>query len=268
MSVTPMFDLTGRVALVAGGSKGIGEAFARQYVAHGGRVIVAARDVVRCQRTADSLNELRAEPVAWPCSFDLRDAESVDALVDRARERWSRLDTIFAASFVGIGGSAAATSDDDFADVLRYNIVHLSRLVHRALETLKQSDLASVIFVGSASAVRPTPVNAAYGIAKLGLMRLGQNLAIEWGPLGVRVNVLTPGMTRTGSVMSWLDEQDIPRRVAEFPIRRIADPDEIAAAGIFLASRGAGYITGHELVCDGGRTLLSGNTGAAFRDMD
>lgn len=268
MTMPPMFDLTGRVALVAGGTKGIGEAFARQYVDHGGRVIIAARDAGACEAMASRLNEGRGEPVAWAQAFDLADVASIDALVDRAGERWGRLDTVFGASFFGKGGTASATEDDIFAAILRLNIVHYSRLAHRALDMLKQSDLASVIFVGSASGVRPQPNIAAYGIAKLGLMRLGQNLAIEWGAHGIRVNILTPGMTRTPSVTRWLAEDDVERRVADFPIRRMADPDEIAAAGIFLASPAAGYTTGHELICDGGRTLLSGNTGPAFRSPD
>ncbi|TWH89355.1 SDR family NAD(P)-dependent oxidoreductase [Sphingobium wenxiniae] len=268
MTVPAMFDLSGRVALVAGGTKGIGKSFARQYVDHGGRVIIAARDSGMCAAVADELNEGAADPVAWPQAFDLDDVESIDMLIEKAGQRWGKLDTVFGASFFGAGGTAAATDDEMFAKILRLNIVHYSRLAHRALDLLKQSDLASVIFVGSASGVRPQPNIAAYGIAKLGLMRLGQNLAIEWGPLGVRVNILTPGMTRTPAVMRWLPEDDVARRVADFPIRRMADPDEIAAAGIFLASRAAGYMTGHELICDGGRTLLSGNTGPAFQRPD
>ncbi len=263
-ALPPMFDLTGRVALVAGGSKGIGKSFAQQYVAHGGRVTIAAREDALCEALAAELNDKAGAEVAWHHPFDLADAASIDTLVDAAAAHWGQLDTLFCCSYSSVGGTAAKTTDDDFSRVLRLNIVHWSRLAHRALPTLEQSNLASVIFVGSASGVRPQPANAAYGIAKLGLMRLGQNLAVEWGPLGVRVNILTPGMTRTYTVMGWIKEADIPRRVSEFPIRRMADPDEIAAGGIYLASPAGGFTTGHELVCDGGRTLLSGNTGAAF----
>lgn len=268
MTVPAMFDLTGRVALVAGGTKGIGKAFARQYVEHGGRVVIAARDGDMCAAVAEELNDGMPDAVAWPQAFDLDDVKSIDSLVEQAGRRWGVIDTLFGASFFGAGGTAADTDDDMFAKILRINIVHYSRLAHRALDWLKRSDLASVIFVGSASGVRPQPNIAAYGIAKLGLMRLGQNLAVEWGPLGVRVNTLTPGMTRTPAVMRWLREDDVDRRVADFPIRRMADPNEIAAAGIFLASPAAGYTTGHELICDGGRTLLSGNTGPAFQRPD
>lgn len=262
--VPSMFDLTGRVALVAGATRGIGEEFARQYIQHGGRVTIAARKAQDCQAAAANLNQEHGTEVAWGCGFDLSDPLSIDRLVDQAVSYWGRLDTLFASSYCAVGGSAAETSDEDFVATLRANIVHNSRMAHRALPALQKSDLGSVIFVSSASGVRPSPANAAYGIAKLGLTRLGQNLAIEWGPLGVRVNVLTPGMTRTQAVTGWVKEEDIARRVSEFPIRRLGKPEELAAAGIFLASPAAGFMTGHELISDGGRTLLSGNTGAAF----
>lgn len=264
MALPAMFDLTGRVALVAGGSRGIGKSFARQYVAHGGRVTIAARNAADCEALAVELNDKSDAVVAWHHPFDLGNVASIDTLADAAAAHWGQLDTLFCCSYSAVGGTAAQTPDEDFTRVLRLNIVHWSRLAHRARPILEQSSLASVIFVGSASGVRPQPANAAYGIAKLGLMRLGQNLAVEWGPLGIRVNILTPGMTRTDTVMGWVKEADIPRRVSEFPIRRLGDPEEIAAGGIYLASPAAGFTTGHELVCDGGRTLLSGNTGAAF----
>ncbi len=264
MTIPAMFDLTGRVALVAGGSRGIGKSFARQYVAHGGRVTIAGRNGADCESLAAALNDKAGAAVAWHHPFDLADAASIDRLADAAAVHWGQLDTLFCCSYSAVDGTAAQTADDDFTRVLRLNIVHWSRMAQRARPALEQSNLASVIFVGSASGVRPQPANAAYGIAKLGLMRLGQNLAVEWGPLGIRVNILTPGMTRTDSVMGWVKEADIPRRVSEFPIRRLGDPEEIAAGGIYLAAPAAGFTTGHELVCDGGRTLLSGNTGAAF----
>lgn len=264
MMIPPMFDLSGRVAIVAGGTKGIGEAFARQYVAHGGRVTIAARDSASCDALAAELNERAEIEVAWGHPFDLADVASIDRLVDASVARWRQLDTLFCSSYFAVGGTASQTEDEAFVQTLRLNIVHWSRMAHRALDALKRSDLASVIFVGSASGVRPAPAQAAYGIAKLGLMRLGQNLAVEWGRFGIRVNVLTPGMTRTPTVTNWLPEEEIPRRVSEFPIRRLGLPEEIAAGGIYLASPAAGFTTGHELISDGGRTLLSGNTGAAF----
>jgi NAD(P)-dependent dehydrogenase (short-subunit alcohol dehydrogenase family) len=260
-----MFDLTGRVALVAGGTKGIGEAFARQYVAHGGRVTIAARDAAACAAMADELNAATGREVAWGHPFDLGDPASIDALVDAAVARWGQLDTLFCCSFFAVPGRAATISDEDFTRTFTLNVVHWSRMAHRALPALKRSDLARVIFVSSASGVRPAPAQAAYGLAKLALTRLGQTLAIEWGQFGVRVNTLTPGMTATPPVNAWLDtEQERDRRVSEFPIRRLGMPDEIAAGGIFLAAPASGFTTGLELVSDGGRTLLSGNTGAAF----
>jgi NAD(P)-dependent dehydrogenase (short-subunit alcohol dehydrogenase family) len=105
---------------------------------------------------------------------------------------------------------------------------------------------------------------AAYGIAKRGLIQLMQNLAVEWGPVGVRVNAVAPGMTRTPSVTDNIDEASLQKRVRGWPIARLGEPGEIAAAAIFLAAPAAGFVTGHTLVADGGRTLLSGNTSGAL----
>jgi NAD(P)-dependent dehydrogenase (short-subunit alcohol dehydrogenase family) len=265
MTIPAMFDLTGRVALVAGGTKGIGEAFVRQYVAHGGRVTIAARDDAACTALAAELNAEAGREVAWGHPFDLGDTASIDRLIDAAVDHWGQLDTLFCCSFFAAGGRAATTSDEDFTKTFRLNVVNWSHAAHRALPALERSDLARVIFVSSASGVRPAPHQAAYGLAKLALTRLAQTLAIEWGPLGVRVNTLTPGMTATPTVKNWLSsEEEVNRRTAEFPIRRLGLPEEIAAGGIFLAAPASGFTTGTELISDGGRTLLSGNTGAAF----
>jgi NAD(P)-dependent dehydrogenase (short-subunit alcohol dehydrogenase family) len=101
-----MFDLTGRVALVAGGSRGIGKSFARQYVAHGGRVTIAARNATDCEALAAELNEKANAAVAWHHPFDLGDTASIDTLVDAAAAHWGQLDTLFCCSYSAVGGAA------------------------------------------------------------------------------------------------------------------------------------------------------------------
>lgn len=268
VTIPAMFDLTGRVALVAGGTKGIGEAFARQYVEHGGRVTIAARTVEDCDVIAAQLNDRAGREVAWGHPFDLGDTDSIETLLEAAVAHWGQLDTLFCCSYYAKPTAIGDRDTESFLKTLRYNVVNYTFMSECALEPLKRSDLARIIFVGSASGVRPSPFSYTYGVAKLALMRMAQNLAIEWGHHGIRVNTLTPGMTRTPSVTGWSTEEQLVQRSAEWPVQRVGEPDEIAAGGIYLASPGSGFTTGHELVCDGGRTLLSGNTGSAFKNVD
>lgn len=261
--IPPLFDLTGRVALVAGATRGIGRSIARQFVEHGGSVILASRDPKACAEFAAELNRERSDDVAWPQSFDLSDPQSIDDLVRASEACWGRLDTLVANSYRAVAGPASTTSDADFVAVLRDNIVHNSRMAHAALPAL-QRRRGSVIFIASASGLAPSPSMAAYGIAKRGLIHLTQNLAVEWAPLGVRVNAVAPGMTRTPVVTGNLSEQSLSERSRSWPIARLAEPDEIAATALFLAAPAAGYVTGHVLVADGGRTLQTGNSAGSL----
>jgi len=255
-----MFDLTGHVALVAGGTRGIGRAIAEQYVAQGGRVIVASRDEEASREAAREIEEAHGKDRARGLFFELADAASLDRLVDAAAACWGGLDTLVGNSFLGVAGPAAAIADDMFVQVLKINVVHNSRLAYRALPWLERSPHGSAVFIGSASGLAPSPDMAAYGIAKRALHHMVQNLAVEWGPRGVRVNAVAPGMTRTSAVTTHFDDADLAQRAQAWPIPRIGQPEEIAAACLFLAAPSGGFTTGHILVCDGGRTLLSGNT--------
>lgn len=259
-----MFDLEGHTAFVAGGSRGIGWRIAAQFVEHGGRVTIASRNFQKCRERADELNESAGKEVAWPCAFDLADLASIDAAVAASAEHWSGLSTLFANSYFGASGYAHELDPELFAKSLRLNIVHNARLAVAAFPWLRASGRGSAVFVGSASGLAPSPSVVAYGIAKHGLHELGRDFAVEWGPHGVRSNVLVPGMTSTDAVERSFSEERQRTLSQTWPLRRLGNADEIAAAAIFLASPGAGFTTGTVLVCDGGRTLIGGNTAMAL----
>jgi len=257
----PMFDMTGRTALIVGASRGIGRSIAEQFVLHGARVILSSRSQADCEALAAELNAASGREAAKACAFDFGDVTSIRDGVKQAVACWGVLDTLVGNAYVTALGTEGELDPAVFAQVLTINIVHNGVLANAALPALAASGDASVIFLGSASGLAPSPSVAAYGISKRGLMHMMQNLAVEWGHLGIRVNGVIPGITRTPTTEAyWRDEEGLKARVAGWPIQRIGEPEQIAAACVYLASPGGRYATGQAIVCDGGRTLVGGNT--------
>lgn len=256
----PMFDLTGRKALVTGSTRGIGRAVAEQMVLHGASVTITGRDPDECRAVAAEINRCAQRAAAWACAFDMVDLAQVHRVVDQSVDHWGGLDILVGNAFASALGSAEELDPAEFLEVLRVNLVNNSALAVRALPALKLSGAGSVVFVGSASGLAPSPGIAAYGISKRALLHMMQNLAVEWGPYNIRVNALVPGMTRTPTTSDlYVDEAKIAERTDGWPIARPGEAEEIAAGCIYLCSPGAGFTTGIALVCDGGRTLISGN---------
>jgi NAD(P)-dependent dehydrogenase (short-subunit alcohol dehydrogenase family) len=254
--MSPMFDMTGRVALITGATRGIGRCVAEQYVRHGARVIVNSRKLADCEAVAEAINRDAGHGAAWPCAFDFSDQASIEGGVDRAIAHWDMLDTLVGNAYVTALGTESELDPAVFADVLRINVVNNAVLANRALPALRASGEGVVIFIGSASGLAPSPAVAAYGISKRALMHMMQNLAVEWGHDRVRVNAVIPGLTRTPTTEAyWQDEAVLAARVADWPLQRIGEPEEIAAACVFLAAPSGRSTTGHAIISDGGRTL-------------
>lgn len=194
------------------------------------------------------------------CAFDLGDSVSIRSLIDTTYVKWGAIDALIANAGLGFGGTAAATSSADFTRAFEYNVVNNNIMAQHAFEHLKAAH-GSAVFVSSASALAPSPTVAAYGASKRALLYLMQSLALDWGPHDVRVNALVPGLTRTEPTSyMWRDEARLREHTRRWPLARIAEPIEQAAAALFLASSAASYITGHALVSDGGRTLVTANS--------
>jgi NAD(P)-dependent dehydrogenase (short-subunit alcohol dehydrogenase family) len=255
-----MFDLTGRKALVAGSNRGIGRAIAEQLVLHGASVTVSGRNADESSAAAAEINAKAGREAAWGCAFDMGDLGQIHNLVDQSVAHWGGLDILVGNAFASALGSAEELDPADFLEVLRVNIVNTSALAVRALPALKASGSGAVVFVGSASGLAASPGVAAYGISKRGMLHMVQNLAVEWGQYNIRVNALVPGYTRTPtSAAMYQNDDKVAERTSGWPIARPGEVDEVAAGCIYLCSPGAGFTTGTTVICDGGRTLLSGN---------
>jgi NAD(P)-dependent dehydrogenase (short-subunit alcohol dehydrogenase family) len=243
MSIT--LDLAGRVIAVTGGTRGVGAGIAQAFLRAGAEVLVCAR-----RPPAEPVQE--AGRKAEFTAVDLRNADAVAAFFDAAAERNGRLDVL-----VNNAGGTPFRLLDGAADAARHlRVLELNLLAPltaslAALPHLRRSR-GSVIMIGSVSGTRPSPGTAAYGAAKAGLANLAASMAVEWAP-EVRVNTVVPGMVHTElSHLHYGDEAGVAAVGATVPLGRLAEPDEIGEACVFLASPQAGYITGAALTVHGG----------------
>ncbi|GGU81660.1 short chain dehydrogenase [Streptomyces litmocidini] len=244
MAVT--IDLSGTVAVVTGGTRGVGAGIVRA-------LLEAGAEVVTCARRAPEEPVEAAGRTARFLPLDLRDPAAVTAFFDRVRDDHGRLDLLVN----NAGGTPFRMLGDGSAEqqarVVELNLVAPLTASLAAYEVMRlQRGGGSIIMIGSVSGTRPSPGSAAYGAAKAGLDSLARSMAVEWAPL-VRVNTLVPGMVRTElSHLHYGDEDGIASVGRTVPLGRLAEPADIGAACVFLASGRAAYVTGASLLVHGG----------------
>ena len=254
--------LDGKVALVTGGGSGIGAATTRRLAEGGARVLVLGR-------RREPLEAIALETGAVPVAGDASRPVDVRRAVETAVERFGRVD-VLVANAGGEGGGAALDVDDaSWAAGLQGNLTSSFVSVRESLARLVETR-GSVVIVSSVAALGAGPEMAAYVTAKTGLLGLTRALAVDYGPRGVRVNAICPGWVRTPMADREMDDlasrRELDREAAyalataNVPLRRPADPDEIAAVCLFLASEAASYVTGAVIVVDGGLSAVDVGT--------
>ena len=239
-------DLTGRVAIVTGGGRGVGRGISERF-------LEAGADVVICGRKEPETLPVAGGRTAVFTAADVREIEQIDAVADFTIERFGRLD-VLVNNAGGAPAAEAATASPRFHEsILRLNLIaplHFAQRANRTMQT--QSTGGVIINISSVSGIRPSPGTAAYGAAKAGLLSLTESLAVEWAPK-VRVVAVTAGMVRTEqSELHYGDAEGVAAVGATVPIGRMALPGDIGAACVFLASPLASYVTGASLLIHGG----------------
>ena len=239
-------DLSGTVAVVTGGTRGVGAGITRA-------LLEAGADVVTCARRPPDTPVEAAGRAAGFVPVDLREPEDVEAFFRRLHHDYGRLDTLVnnagGTPFRLLGEAGAARH----ARVVELNLTAPLTATLAAYEIMRgQRTGGSVIMIGSVSGTRPSPGTAAYGAAKAGLENLARSMAVEWAPT-VRVNTLVLGMVRTElSHLHYGDEAGVAAVARTVPLGRLAEPAEIGDACVFLASPRAAYVTGASLLVHGG----------------
>lgn len=254
-----LFDLTGKVALITGSSKGIGKAIAEAMARHGAQVVISSRKGDVCQTVADAINgECDGEPggaVAIPAHIG--DKAALEHLVQQTRERLGRIDVLVCNAAVNpYYGSMMDLPDSALDKVLDINIKSNHWLCQMVLPEMIERQDGSIIVVSSVGGLRGSRDLGAYAISKAADVQLVRNLAVEHGPSNVRVNAISPGLIRTDFARALWENPDIlERRTANDPLRRIGEPEEVAGIAVYLASRAGTFTTGQNFVIDGGSTI-------------
>lgn len=249
-----LFDLSGKVAIVTGSTRGIGRAIAEALIEAGARVLISSEDLADSMRVADELG--------MPgCVCDVSDDAALARLVERAIAEFGHLDVLVCnAGITGKPGPFADIDMDDYARVMAINLRSQVILCNLALPHIAASGGGSAILMASLSALRGNGRINAYALAKAGVAQLARNLAVEWGPSAVRINAISPGFIATELSQPLLDNADfMARRMAMTPLRRPGTPREIAGAALFLAAPAGGFVTGQNLVVDGGTLITDGS---------
>jgi dehydrogenase/reductase SDR family member 4 len=250
MSVS--ISLKGKVALVTGGGRGIGKAIARRLAEAGAGVVIASRKLENLQATAAEFASLPGKVVPVACHVG-----RVDQLENLVRETEARLgpvDILVNNSATNIGQGPALDVTDEMLDkMVEINVKSALRLVRLTVPMMIERGSGSVINIASIAGLKPQPGGLLYSFTKAGLVMMTRAWAREFGPHGVRVNAIAPGLIQTDfSEYFWKDEKYRAHVETTQPIRRIGQPDEIAGAALYLASDESSFVTGQVFVLDGG----------------
>lgn len=250
--IKPLFDLTGKVAIITGASKGIGEAMARGLAEHGAKVVVSSRKQEAVEAVAEQFNADGLEAVGIACH--VADEAQRQNLVDATIAKYGRIDCVINNAgtnpYFGPIDKMPMAAYQKTMDINLNAPMELSRL---AYPHMKSAGGGSVIHISSIEGLHATAGFAAYNLSKAGLVMLAQNQAAEWGKDNIRVNVICPGLVKTKlSAALWSEEKNLKKFEQNIPLKRMAVPDEMAGLAVFLAADASSYMTGSVLVNDGG----------------
>jgi len=252
-----LFDLTGKVAIVTGSSRGIGKAVAESFAEAGGKVVVSSRTEEACQPVAEGIAAKGGQALVVPCHIGRK--EQLQSLVDKTVEAWGRIDVLVCNAAINpVYGPLADISDEAFDKIMGTNVRSTLQLCNLTLPIMAEAGGGSVVIVSSIAGLRGSLVIGAYGMSKAAEAALARNLALEWGPKNIRVNAIAPGLIRTDFAKALVEDPERQRRAAEkTPLRRIGEPEDIAGVALFLASRAGAFVTGQTIVADGGEMVAS-----------
>jgi len=255
--MSSLFDLTGKVAVVTGSSKGIGKSIAEQMALNGARVVISSRKEDACQQVAGDINEMvtngTGEAVAIPCHIGHK--EQLQQLVDQTHARVGPIDILVCNAAVNpFYGSMADIPDSAFEKILDSNIKSNHWLCQMVLPEMVARNDGVIIIISSVGGFNGSAVLGTYAISKAADMQLARNIATEYGSYNVRANAIAPGLIRTDFARAlWEDPETLKNATANAALRRIGEPEEIGGTAVFLASAAGSFVTGQTISVDGGR---------------
>ena len=252
-----LFDLSGKVAVVTGSTKGIGRAIAEQMARHGAEVVISSRKADACEEVAQAINTDLVggggRAVSIPCHIGHK--EQLEMLVSETRSQLGKIDILVCNAAVNpFYGSMMDIPDAAFEKILDSNVKSNHWLCQLVLPEMVERKDGVVIIISSAGGLNGSAVLGTYGISKAADMALIRNIANEFGPHNIRANAIAPGLIRTDFARAlWENPETLANTTSNAALRRIGEPEEIGGAAVFLASKAGSFMTGQTVVIDGGR---------------
>lgn len=247
--------LDGRAALIAGGGRGLGAALCEVFAAHGARVAVIDIDHERAEQVAARIR--KAGGVALPIRADLTDPDDVQKLIDTARGEFGTIDALVnnaGGSFALVGRKPTTDySEAEWDQIVNINLRYVFLMSRAVAPVMIEGGGGAIVNIGSILGINGSPLMAAYGAAKAGLINLTKSLAAELGPSGIRANSISLGHVEVPAGTGAPDHGAAGR----LPLRRFGEPTEVAQAAAFLAGDLASYVTGVDITLDGGASTLN-----------
>jgi len=252
-----LFDLTGKVAVITGSSKGIGKAIAERMAEHGAKVVISSRKAGPCDEVARAINAKHGEGRAIAIPANIASKEDLQRLVDETNAAFGKIDILVCnAASNPYAGPMSGINDEQFNKILQNNVISNHWLTQMVAPQMLERKEGSVIIVSSIGGLRGNALIGAYNVSKAADMQLARNLAVEWGPSNVRCNCIAPGLIKTDfAKYLWENPEILKLATDPAPLKRIGQPDEIAGAAVYLAAPASTYMTGQTLVVDGGITI-------------
>ncbi len=251
-----LFDLTGKVAIITGSSRGIGRAIAERMADHGAKVVISSRKAGPCDEVAAEINAAHpGHAIAVPANISSK--ADLQRLVDETRKAFGKIDILVCnAASNPYYGPMIGIEDDQFRKILENNVIANHWMVQMVAPEMVARKDGAIIIVSSIGGLRGSSVIGAYNISKAADFQLARNLAVDLGPDNVRVNCIAPGLIKTDFAKALWDNPDtLKRATSGSPLRRIGEANEIAGAAVFLASAAGTFMTGQAIVIDGGATI-------------
>jgi dehydrogenase/reductase SDR family member 4 len=251
----PLFDLSGKVAVVTGASKGIGEAIAEFFGAAGARVVVSSRKLEAVNRVADSI--VKKGGIAKAVACHMGDAAEIAHLVEETIAAYGTIDIVVNNAAANPAfGPVVETDGGVFDKIMNVNVKGPFELAKKAYPFMKQKKSGSVINISSIGGLRPEPGLGIYSVSQAALISLTKVMAKEWGEDNIRANAICPGLIKTKfSEALWSNDKIMHTMMKMLPIKRVGTPEEIAALALYLASDESAYCTGSVFTADGGFTI-------------
>ena len=248
-----LFNLKDKSILITGSSRGIGKAIAKHCAMHGANVIISSRKEDACIETANEINSLVGEDLAYPIAASISNTDQLELLVSKTREKYGKIDVLICnAATNPFMGSMLDMPSEKFDKVMENNIKS-----NQFLPEMVDRNDGSIIIISSIGGLKGSSILGAYNISKAADIMMVKNNAAEFGKNNIRANSIAPGLIKTDFAKALWENPDILKSVlVNTPMQRIGEPDEIAGVAVMLSSKAGEYINGQTIVVDGGTTIV------------